>query len=269
VVGSKHTGKTTGFQKWVLKFNPNKMPLVLHEKDEKWKGMNVEAIRIGRLNAKSALKEICYDRVVLVDDALNLTGNWAEKLLGLVSVNRDMNASFVVLLQGLGVLKERKDSLGVFDTVIFFKGSESCAFLVKSSRRISKEVEFVRKEIEKLQPREMLVFDKETNLYYKTTNDDVDLLDELLTKPLGKGQKLEVEKGSLKTHNNNYLRCESKKDIVKRLAMQGKDRDEILREAKISNAYLREVLSDLRRDGVDIPKIKAGRPRVLGVGGSG
>jgi uncharacterized protein YrrD len=93
-----------------------------------------------------------------------------------------------VSLQGLGVLKERRDALNVFDTIIFFKGSESCAFLVKNTNRFSKEVELIRKEIERLGSREILVYDREAGLWYKTTNDDVQLLNELLTNPLTKGQ---------------------------------------------------------------------------------
>jgi len=194
VIGAKETGKTFLLQKWIVEFSPNKIPLILHEKESEWKGLNVESLRIGLLNRRSYLKDLVNGRTVIVDDALNLTKNWADKLLGIASVNRALNSSFIVSLQGLGVLKERKDALGVFDTLIFFKGSESCAFLVRNTPRFSKEVELIRRELESLKVHEILVYDRYADLWYKTSNQDVQLLNGLLTKPLTEGQKLETEK---------------------------------------------------------------------------
>lgn len=259
LIGARGTGKTYLLQKWVEEFKPNERPLVLHEKEEEWKKQDVESLRVGMLNRKSFLREVVKGRTVIVDDALNLTKNYADKLIGLASVNRSLNSSFIVSLQGLGVLKERKDALNIFDTIIFLKGSESCAFLVKNTSRFSKEVELIRKEIEKLNEYEILIFDRQSNLWYKTTNDDVQLLNDLLIKPLSFGQKLELEllsEGSSK----NFL-IETKKSRIKSLIEKGCARREILREVGTTAGYLTKVLSELRLEGYDIPKTKIGRPR--------
>lgn len=260
VVGAKETGKTFYLQEWIVKFSPNRIPLVLHEKEKEWNGLNVESLRIGLLNRKSYLKEIVEGRTVIVDDALNLTKNWADKLLGLASVNRDSKTSYILALQGLGVLKERKDALAIFDTVIFFRGSESCAFLVKNSTRFSREVERIRREIEALNPHEILVYDRSTNLWYKTTNQDVPLLNELLTKPLALGQELETKQQSPEGSSKNFP-METKKDQIKGLIEKGCARKEILQIVGTSAGYLTKVLSELRIEGFDIPRAKVGRSR--------
>jgi hypothetical protein len=260
VVGAKGTGKTFLLQQWIVKFSPNKVPLVLHEKEDEWNGLKVESLKIGLLNRKSYLKEIVGDRTIIVDDALNLVKNWADKLLGLASVNRSSNTSYVLSLQGLGVLKERKDALGVVDTIIFFQGSEACAFLVKNSTRFSKEVELIRKEIENLKPHEILVYDRFTNLWYKTTNENVQLLNELLTKPLTMGQKLEAEKQPSEGSSKNF-QLQTKKNRIECLIQEGRSRGEIIREVGTTAGYLTKTLSELRLEGCNIPRLKAGRPR--------
>ncbi len=264
VIGAKESGKTFFLQKWITEFSPNKIPLILHEKESEWRGLDVESLRIGLLNRRSYLRRIANGRTVIVDDALNLTKNWADKLLGLASVNRALNSSFIVSLQGLGVLKERKDALGVFDTLIFFKGSEACAFLVRNTTRFSKEVEMIRRELELLNPHEILVYDRNTNFWYKTTNQNVQLLNRLLTQPLAAGQKLEVRKQPSEGSSKNF-RIESKKARIKHLIEKGIDRQKIIKEVDTSAGYLTKVLSELRLEGCNIPKIKVGRPRNLKV----
>jgi hypothetical protein len=260
IIGAKGTGKTTFVQKWILTYSPNKKPLILHEKQNEWDGLYVDSLQIGVLNRKSYLREIVPERTVVVDDALNLTKNWTDKLLGLASVNRSLSSSFIVSVQGLGVLKERRDALGVFDTIIFFRGSESCAFLVKNTTRFSKEVERIRGEIEALNPREILVYDRSSNLWHKTTNQDVPLLNELLTKPLALGQELEAKKQSPEGSSKNF-QIESKKHRIKNLIEKGVDRKKIIKEVDTSAGYLTKVLSELRLEGLNIPKAKVGRPR--------
>ncbi len=259
LIGSKETGKTFFLQKWIVEFKPNRKPLVLHEKDDEWTGYDVDTYRIGMLNRKSFLRKVVRGRTTIIDDALNLVKNYADKLLGLASINRALHASFVVSLQGLGVLKERRDALNVFDTLIFFKGSESCAFLVKNTSRFSKEAEFTRREIEGLKPHEILVCDRQSGLWYKTTNADVKLLNELLTKPLTKGQKLEVKTPSEGSSKN--FQMETKKTKIKNLMERGCDRRKIIQEVGTTAGYLTKVLSELRQEGYDIPKAKVGRPR--------
>ena len=260
IVGAKETGKTYFLQKWIKEFSPNHIPLVLHEKENEWKELDVQSLRIGNLNRKSYLRKIVGGRTVIVDDALNLTKNWADKLLGLASVNRASKSSYILSLQGLGVLRERKDALGVFDTIVFFKRSESCAFMVRNSTRFSKEVELIRREIEALNPHEILVYDISTNLWYKTTNENVQLLNELLTKPLARGQKLETKKQPPEESSKNF-RMETKKTKIKDLIERGCDRREIIRKVGTTAGYLTKVLSELRLEGHNIPKAKAGRPR--------
>jgi GTPase SAR1 family protein len=266
LIGPKGTGKTYLKQKWINEFKPNKKPLILHEKENEWIGHDVEAFRIGLLNRKSHLRQIVHDRAVIIDDALNLTKNYADKLLGLASVNRSLNSSFIVSLQGLGVLKERRDALNVFDTIIFFKGSESCAFLVKNTNRFSKEVELIRKEIERLGSREILVYDREAGLWYKTTNDDVQLLNELLTNPLTKGQNLKLEETSSKGSSNNF-RIECKKNKIKNLCERGFTDEQIVSEVGTSAGYVTKVKSQLRVEGYNISYNKIGRPRNSSFGG--
>ena len=260
LIGSRGIGKTYLLQKWVVVFKPNKKPLVLHEKEKEWEGYDVECLRVGMLNRKSLLREAARNRTVVVDDALNLTKNYADKLLGLASVNRALNSTFIVSLQGLGVLKERRDALSVFDTIIFFKGSEGCAFVVKNTTRFSKEVELVRKKIEELGLHEILVYDSESNLWYKTTNEDTQLLNDLLTKPLAKGQKLEPAQLPSEGSSKNF-QIESKKIRIKGLIEKGFGRRQIVREVDTTVGYLTKVLSELRFEGFDIPKVKVGRPR--------
>jgi hypothetical protein len=262
VIGARGTGKTYFLQQWIAKFSPNKIPLVLHEKETEWNGFNVESLKIGLLNRKSYLKTKIEGRTVIVDDALNLVVNWADKLLGLASVNRYSNTSYVLGLQGLGVLSQRKDTLSVFSTIMFFQGSEACAFLVKNSTRFSKEVELIRKEIEKLKTHEILVFDRDANLFYKTTNEDVQLLNELLTKPLTKGQKLKTEKQPSESSSKNF-QVETKKSRIRSMIEKGCDRREIIKTVGTSASCLSKTLSDLRLEGFDIPKAKAGRPRQM------
>jgi len=262
VIGSRGIGKTYLLQKWVAEFKPNKKPLVLHEKEEEWKGYEVECLRIGMLNRKAFLREAAQNRTVIVDDALNLIKNYADKLLGLASVNRSLNTTFIVSLQGLGVLKERRDALSVFDTLIFFKGSEACAFLVKKTTRFSREVELVRKKIEELDTHEILVYDSESGFWYKTTNEDALLLNELLTKPLVKGEKLESSQPPSEGSSNDF-QVESKKSMIKGLIEGGVDRRQILKDVGTSAGYLTKVLSELRLEGFNIPILKSGRPREL------
>jgi len=262
LIGSRGIGKTYLLQKWVAEFKPNKKPLVLHEKEEEWKMYDVECLRVGMLNRKTFLREAAQNRTVIVDDALNLTKNYVDKLLGLASVNRSLNTTFIVSLQGLGVLKERRDALSVFDTLIFFKGSEACAFLVKKTTRFSREVELVRKKIEELEAHEILVYDSESGFWYKTTNEDAQLLNELLTKPLAKGQRLELQQLPSEGSSKNF-QIESKKSRIKRLIEKGVERRQILKDVDTSAGYLTKVLSELRLEGFDIPIAKSGRPREL------
>lgn len=261
IVGAKETGKTYLTQKWIRDFSPNQIPLVLHEKDDEWKDFDVQSLRIGSLNRKSYLRKLVRGRTVIVDDALNLTKNWADKLLGLASVNRASKSSYILSLQGLGVLGERKDALrACIDTIIFFKRSGSCAFMVRDSTRFSKEVELIRREIEALNPHEILVYDRSTNLWFKTTNEDVQLLNELLTKPLARGQKLERKKQPPGGSSKNF-QLETKKTQIKNLMERGCDRRKIIQKVGTTAGYLTKVLSELRLEGHNIPKAKAGRPR--------
>jgi len=104
--------------------------------------------------------------------------------------------------------------LGVFDTIVFFKGSESCAFMVRNSTRFSKEVELIRREIEALNPHEILVYDRGTNLWFKTTNENAQLLNDLLAKPLMRGQRLETKKQPPEGSSKNFLMETKKTKII-------------------------------------------------------
>lgn len=259
IMGGRGSGKTHLIQKWLSEKASSRRPLVFHKKEREWDRFNIETRLIGTLNKRSYVEQLAKGRVVIIDDALNLTANLANKVIAMASVNRYLQTNFVVSSQGLGEMREKKDDLhGTFNVYVFFPGSASCATLVKQTNRYSKEVTFIQNEIGKLQPHEVLIYDKDTNRCLKTDNDNSELLESLIDKPLEAGQELRFDlpaEGSSK-----HLDIVSRKEQIRLLIGAGKSPREILQKVGTSAGYLTKVRSELRLEGYDIPKLKPGRP---------
>lgn len=275
LIGASYSGKTHCMVQFILAHPERRFVCFVKEIDNEWiKAANLSNVVLkvdcyGLLNRRSTLEKF-KRRDVVVDDASLLNANERNRLFNFFNVRRKFGIRFWFVTHSFSKNLIEPLRLASFQVVCLLRGAKldyPCLnVLLTGMPNMNKLTYPAYERIDSLKDRDVLVFDRDSDEFRLAGNDDTGLLTELQNRPMNSGVskheflKSEAEQSGGKNNNNNSA---SKIALVRSLVQQGKTREEIRKEAKISPGYLRVILSDLRAEGVDVPKMKTGRPTAL------
>jgi hypothetical protein len=261
--------------RFILAHSERKFVCFIKEVDDEWTkvasfpNVILKTDCYGLLNRRSNLED-CKNSDVVIDDASLLNANERNRLFNFFNVRRKFGIRFWFLTHNFSKNLLEPLRLSSFQVVFLMKGASldyPCLnVLLTGLPNMSKLIYPAYERIADLSSRQILVFDRDSQEFKLTTNDDTKLLTQLQNRAMNSGiskdeyLKKDDEPSGGGTNNNNLL---SKKSLVKNLMQKGKTTAEIHREVEISDGYLRVILHDLRAEGLDVPRLKKGRPRTI------
>jgi hypothetical protein len=260
---------------FILAHTERKFVCFVKEIDQEWqrvkgaKNVTMKLNCYGMLNRRSTLEKF-KNRDIVIDDASLLNANERNRLFNFFNVRRKFDIRFWFITHSITKNSIEPLRLAGFQVICLMKGASldyPCLnVLLTGIPNMSRLTYPAYKRIESLRGREVLVFDRESWEFKSIDNDGTRLLAELQNRPMNSGipkeefLKSDYEHSGGRANNNN---SSSKKALVKNLMQRRKTREEILRQAGISNGYLRVILTDLRAEGLKVPSLKRGRPRAI------